>query len=86
MKRIFFFTIGLCAITVLSSCHPDPYVRRGRAGGATVGAIAGGVISDSWGGAAVGAAVGGLIGDQRGKTNSMYYGYGGPRRTGYYYY
>lgn len=67
------------AFTTSCMVHPDPYVRRGRAGGATLGAATGAVIGNnvrggnSWGGAAVGAAVGGLAGDRRGKTNSMYY-------------
>lgn len=47
-----------------SSCSSDPYVRQGQAGGAAIGGLAGGLITDSWGGAAVGAAVGGLVGGE----------------------
>jgi hypothetical protein len=96
MKRThLLITASILLLTgVLQSCvySPDPYVRSGRRTGAVVGGITGAVIGNnikggnSWGGAAIGAAVGGLAGDRRGKVNSMYYGYGGPRRTGYYYY
>ncbi len=75
----------LASMFAFSSCvHPDPFVRRGRAGGVAVGAATGAIIGNnvkggnSWGGAAIGGAVGGLVGDRRGKVNSMYYrsGYG----------
>jgi hypothetical protein len=52
------------ALLLFSSCSSDPYVARGQAGGAAIGGLAGGLISDSWGGAAVGAALGGLIGGE----------------------
>ena len=55
---------GLATTLILSSCSADPNVRKGRMGGAAVGGIAGGLITDSWGGAAAGAAVGGLIGGE----------------------
>jgi hypothetical protein len=63
MKRsiILVFILPLLAFP---SCASDPDVRRGQAGGAVIGGVAGGLISDSWGGAAVGAAVGGLIGGE----------------------
>ena len=86
---------GLLIAVALSSCtppHPDPHVRQGRTAGAVVGGVAGAVIGNnvkggnSWGGAAIGTAVGILAGDQRGKVNSMYSGYSGPRNVGYYYY
>ena len=93
-KHLITVVITLLITATFVSCvaHPDPYVRQGRASGAVLGGITGAVIGNnvkggnSWGGAAIGAAVGGLAGDRRGKTNSMYYGYGGPRNTGYYYY
>ena len=47
-----------------SSCSSDPNVARGQAGGAAIGGLAGGLITDSLGGAAVGAAMGGLIGGE----------------------
>ena len=46
------------------ACSNNPDVWRGQAGGAMIGGVAGGLISDSWGGAAVGAAVGGLLGGE----------------------
>ena len=90
MQRLSILAIvGLLVLaTLLGSCaysHPDPYVRQGRRSGAAVGAISGAVIGNNvsggnaWAGAAIGGAIGGLAGDRRGKTNSMYYGYGGPR-------
>ena len=94
MKRSFLvFLIPSLAASMLVSCvapHPDPYVRQGRATGIVAGGITGAIIGNnikggnSWGGAAIGAALGGMVGDSRGKVNSMYYGYGGPRRYSYY--
>jgi hypothetical protein len=87
MKKSLILPI-LAAISLSGCLHPDPYVRRGRAGGAVGGAVLGGVIGHNvkgvskWEGAAVGGLVGGLMGDARGKANSSYY-----RRPygGYYY-
>lgn len=67
-----------------TSCTYDPYVNRGRAGGAVLGGVTGAVIGNntglgSWGGAAIGTALGGIMGDTAGKTNSMYH------RGRYYY-
>jgi len=56
--------LGLTTSLILSSCSADPNVRQGQIGGAAVGGIAGGLITDSWGGAAAGAAIGGLIGGE----------------------
>lgn len=56
--------LGLFALLTFASCSSDPNVARGQAGGAVVGGLAGGLITDSWGGAAVGAAVGGLVGGE----------------------
>ncbi len=52
----------------LPSCSSDPDIWRGQAGGAAIGGLAGGLITDSWGGAAVGAAVGGLVGGEVAKN------------------
>jgi hypothetical protein len=60
--------ISILALVVplfsFTSCSSDPNIWRGQAGGAAVGGLAGGLITDSWGGAAVGAAVGGLVGGE----------------------
>ena len=56
--------IVVVALLGVSSCSSDPDVRRGQVGGAAVGGLAGGLITDSWGGAAVGAAFGGLVGGE----------------------
>jgi len=56
--------LGILAVLTISSCSWNPDVRRGQAGGAAIGGVAGGLITDSWGGAAAGAAVGGLIGGE----------------------
>ena len=63
MKTLFLLC-NLTTLLLLSSCSSDPNVWRGQAGGAAVGGLAGGLITNSWGGAAVGAAVGGLIGGE----------------------
>ena len=81
MKRhtiLFLAMLAVVAATVISCTSSDPYVNRGRVGGAAVGGVAGAIIGNktgmgSWGGAAVGAALGGIMGDTAGKTNSMYY-------------
>lgn len=62
--KYFILITSLLATVTFSSCSADPYVRQGQNTGAVVGAVAGGLISDSWGGAAVGAAAGGLIGGE----------------------
>ena len=83
--NLFFLILGALVAMTFTSCHPDPYVRDGRVGGALVGAAVGGIVGD-WGGAAVGAAVGGLAGDAIGKNNSNYYRSRGYYRPyGYYY-
>ena len=56
--------LTIIALLAFSSCSSDPNVRQGQIGGAAIGGIATGLITDSWGGAAVGAAVGGLIGGE----------------------
>jgi hypothetical protein len=63
MKHSFILVIIL-PLLAIPSCSSDPNVRRGQTGGAMIGGVAGGLISDSWGGAAVGAAVGGLVGGE----------------------
>ena len=60
----FITSLTFLAFLTFSSCSSDPSVRRGQAGGAAIGGLAGGLITDSWGGAAVGAAMGGLIGGE----------------------
>jgi hypothetical protein len=67
MKR---FTLLALVVPFLGSpaCSSDPQIWRGQAGGAMVGGVAGGLISDSWGGAAVGAALGGLVGGEVAKN------------------
>lgn len=60
----FISILSVFALMTFSSCSSDPNVRKGQAGGAVVGGVATGLITDSWGGAAVGAAVGGLIGGE----------------------
>ncbi|MEM8954489.1 MAG: glycine zipper 2TM domain-containing protein [Verrucomicrobiota bacterium] len=78
-KRISLVTGLLAGVMLFVSCTTDPYVQRGRVGGAVVGGATGAIIGNnvrggsSWGGAAIGAAVGGLAGDRIGRTNSMYY-------------
>lgn len=57
-------SIVIAAVIGLTGCSADPNVRHGQIGGAAIGGVAGGLISDSWGGAAVGAAVGGLVGGE----------------------
>jgi hypothetical protein len=63
MKRSFILAV-IVSLVALPSCSSDPDVWRGQAGGAMVGGVAGGLITDSWGGAAVGAAMGGLVGGE----------------------
>jgi hypothetical protein len=63
MKRSSILAV-IVALMAFPSCASDPDVRRGQAGGAVVGGVAGGLITDSWGGAAVGAAMGGLVGGE----------------------
>lgn len=67
MKRLTILAI-VVPFLALPSCSSDPNVWRGQAGGAMIGGVAGGLISDSWGGAAVGAAVGGLVGGEVAKN------------------
>jgi hypothetical protein len=63
MKRLSILMLVL-PVLAIASCSSDPDVWRGQAGGAMIGGLAGGVITDSWGGAAVGAAMGGLVGGE----------------------
>lgn len=63
MKRIALL-LTIASLVTLPSCSSDPYVRQGEVGGAAIGGLAGGLITDSWGGAAAGAAIGGLIGGE----------------------
>ena len=55
---------AIVSLGSLGSCSNDPNVRSGQYGGAAIGGLAGGLITNSWGGAAAGAAVGGLIGGE----------------------
>ena len=67
MKRSIILVLIL-PLLAFPSCSSDPDVWRGQAGGAMIGGVAGGLITDSWGGAAVGAAVGGLVGGEVAKN------------------
>lgn len=67
MKRLLLLALILPWLAA-PSCSSDPDVWRGQAGGAMIGGVAGGLITDSWGGAAVGAAVGGLVGGEVAKN------------------
>ena len=67
MKRLVILAL-VVPFLAFPSCASDPDVWRGQAGGAMIGGVAGGLISDSWGGAAVGAALGGLVGGEVAKN------------------
>ena len=55
---------SILSLASFTSCSSNPNVRKGQIGGAAVGGIATGLLTNSWGGAAVGAAVGGLVGGE----------------------
>ncbi len=63
MKLLAIFT-SILSLAFFTSCSSDPSVRHGQIGGAAIGGLATGLITDSWGGAAIGAAAGGLIGGE----------------------
>ena len=56
--------VSILSLAFFTSCSSDPSVRSGQIGGAAVGGVATGLLTNSWGGAAVGAAVGGLVGGE----------------------
>ena len=62
--KYFTSILTILVLLLISSCSSDPNVARGQAGGAAIGGLAGGLITDSWGGAAAGAAIGGLVGGE----------------------
>jgi hypothetical protein len=55
---------SILSLASFTSCSSDPNVRQGQIGGAAIGGVATGLLTNSWGGAAVGAAVGGLVGGE----------------------
>ena len=63
MKRLVIL-ISIFSLVSFTSCSSDPNVRSGQIGGAAIGGVATGLLTNSWGGAAVGAAVGGLVGGE----------------------
>ncbi len=86
MNRFSLLLLATLAALAMGACTGyDPYVDRGRVGGAALGGITGAIIGNnisggnSWAGAAIGSVIGGLAGDAYGRTQSMYY------RRPYYY-